>query len=280
MWSAAALLLAAQLAAAPPLKVATYAYPKYDRAAALKPMADQLGAALGRETQVVLLETPDALAQALRAGEVDVAMTNLAAYLAVRSDPKLQAVAVLDVPAATAGRYRGLLLARRQAGVTAMAELPAKAAGLRYAEVLPGSTSGALVQAAALRQVGLAPGGFAQVTQAGTHEAALAALLTGTADLAALAEEPWRQLKAQDAQAAEGLVELWRSAPLPPGPVVCVQAATTPCDEIGTLLLSGGADTAAVGVAKGWSETEGAVRFKGYDAGPYSSFLSLAPARQ
>ena len=90
-----ALLLAAQLAAAPPLplKVATYAYPKYDRAAALKPMADQLGAALGRETQVVLLETPDALAQAIAAGEVDVAMTNLAAYLAVQADPKVQAVA-------------------------------------------------------------------------------------------------------------------------------------------------------------------------------------------
>ena len=45
-----ALLLAAQLAAAaPPLKVATYAYPKYDRAAALKPMADQLGAVIGKE---------------------------------------------------------------------------------------------------------------------------------------------------------------------------------------------------------------------------------------
>ena len=67
-----ALLLAAQLAASPPppLKVATYAYPKYDRAAALKPMADQLGAAQGRETHVVLLETPDALAQAIAGGEL------------------------------------------------------------------------------------------------------------------------------------------------------------------------------------------------------------------
>lgn len=267
-----ALLLAAQLAAAPPppLKVATYAYPKYDRAAALKPMADQLGAALGRETQVVLLETPDALAKALRAGEVDVAMTNLAAYLAVRSDPKLQAVAVLDVPAATAGRYRGVLLARRQAGVAAMAELPAKAAGLRYAEVLPGSTSGALVQATALREAGVAPGGFAQITQAGTHEAALAALQAGTADLAALAEEPWRQLKAENPKAAKGLVELWRSDPLPPGPVVCVRAPTTPCDEVEAVLLGDG--PAAADLAKGWSETEGAVRFKGYDDRPYAGF--------
>lgn len=267
-----ALLLAAQLAAAapPPLKVATYAYPKYNRAAALKPMADQLGAALGRETQVVLLANPDALAQALRAGEIDVAMTNLAAYLAARSEPKVQAVAVLDVPAATAERYRGVLLARRQAGVAAMAELPAKAAGLRYAEVLPGSTSGALVQAAALRDVGVAPGDFKQITQAGTHEAALAALRADTADLAALAEEPWRQLKAENPKATEGLVELWRSAPLPPGPVVCVRAPMTPCDEVEAVLLGDG--PAAADLAKGWSETEGAVRFKGYDDRPYVGF--------
>lgn len=256
-----ALLLAAQLtAAAPPLKVATYAYPRYDRAAALKPMADQLGAALGRETQVVLLETPDALAEAIAAGEVDVAMTNLAAYLAVQADPKVQAVAVLDVPAATAGRYRGVLVARRGAGVATISDLPEKAPSLRYAEVLPGSTSGALVQAGALRQGGLAPSSFKEVRQAGTHEAALAALQAGDADLAAFAEEPWRKLKAESPQTAAGLVELWRSDPLPAGPVICVRAPTTPCDEIESVLL-GDAGPAAAELAKGWSETEGAVRF-------------------
>ena len=273
-----ALLLAAQLAAAappPPLKVATYAYPKYDRAAALKPMADQLGAAQGRETHVVLLETPDALAQAIAAGEVDVAMTNLAAYLAVQADPKVQAAAVLDVPPATAGRYRGVLVARRDSGIAAMSDLPAKAAGLRYAEVLPGSTSGALVQAAALRQAGVAPGRFKEVRQAGTHEAALSALQAGTADLAAFAEEPWRQLKAESPQAAAGLVELWRSDPLPAGPVVCVRAATTPCDEIAVVLLGDGA--AAAELAKGWSETEGAVRFRGHDAMTYTPFAPPIP---
>jgi phosphonate transport system substrate-binding protein len=261
-----ALLLAAQLAAAPPppLKVATYAYPKYDRAAALQPMADRLGAALGRPAQVVLLPTPDALAAAIAAGEVDVAMTNLAAYLKVQPDPKVQAVAVLDVPAATAGRYRGVLVARRDAGVAVMAELPEKAARLRYAEVLPGSTSGALVQAATLRQVGVATSGFKEVRQAGTHEAALTALQAGDADLAAFAEEPWRKLKAENPQAAAGLVELWRSDPLPAGPVVCVRAATTPCDEIEAVLLGDGTTTAA-DLAKGWSETEGAVRFRTHD---------------
>lgn len=271
-----ALLLAAQLsAAAPPLKVATYAYAKYDRVAALTPLAERLGQALGRPTQVVLLPTPDALAEAIRAGEVDVAMTNLAAYLAVQTDPRVQAVAVLDVPAATAGLYRGVLVARREAGVAAMDDLPGKAHRLRYAEVLPGSTSGALVQAAALREAGVVISGFKEVRQAGTHEAALAALRAGDADLAAFAEEPWRRLKAQNPQATTSLVELWRSDPLPAGPVVCLQAVTTPCDEIETLMLSDAISTAS-DLAKGWSETEGAVRFKAYDDRPYAPFAEAA----
>ena len=65
-------------------------------------------------------------------------------------------------------------------------------------------------------------------------------------------------------------MELWRSDPLPAGPVVCVRAATTPCDEIGAVLL--GDVSAAAELAKGWSETEGAVRFRGYDDSQYPQF--------
>lgn len=266
------LLLAAQLASEPPLRVATYAYPKYDRGAAIASLAERLGQALGRPTSVTLLSSPEALAEAILAGEVDVAMTNLAAFLAVQDDPKVRAVAVLDVPAGTAQRYRGVLIARRDKGIATMAELPAHAAGLRYVEVLPGSTSGALVQAGALRDVGLAPGYFRQVIQAGTHEAALAALQAGDADLAALAEEPWRKLKAEDPQAAAGLAELWRSAPLPPGPVVCVRSTTTPCEQVEVLLRAQAARPAAADLAKGWSETEGAVGFKSFDDRAYAGF--------
>jgi hypothetical protein len=53
--------------------------------------------------------------------------------------------------------------------------------------------------------------------------------------------------------------------------VVCVRAATTPCDEIEAVLLGGGA-AAAAELAKGWSETEGAVRFRSYDSAPYQRF--------
>ena len=71
-------------------------------------------------------------------------------------------------------------------------------------------------------------------------------------------------------------MELWRSDPLPAGPVVCVRAPTTPCDEIEAVLLSDGA-TAAAELAKGWSETEGAVRFRDHDAAPYRRFSAPIP---
>ncbi len=97
----------------------------------------------------------------------------------------------------------------------------------------------------------------------GTHEAALADLLAGRADLAALAEEPWRQLRDSDPAAASRLIELWRSEPLPSAPIVCVHSAATACDKIGAALLEAGSESAAAarGLAAGWSELEGASAF-------------------
>ena len=105
---AAALLLAARATAAPPppppLRLATYAYPKYDRAAALAPLAALIERVAGRKVEVVLLETPDALRDAVLAGRVDVAVPNLAAWLGMRANPAAVAIARLDVPAATLER--------------------------------------------------------------------------------------------------------------------------------------------------------------------------------
>lgn len=267
------LLLALGLAAAAPapLKLATYAYPAYDRRQALAPLAEEIAAELRRPVEVTLYPTPDALRDAIRAGEVDFAVTNLAAYAGTASHPPMRAIAVLDPPAATLDRYRGVLLARRAAGVRDGDDLRAKAGALRYAEVLPGSTSGAMVQAAYLQTLGLAPTGFAAVDRAGTHDGALAALVEGRADVAALAETPWRKLQTEQPKAAAGLVELWRSEGLPPGPVVCVELSTPRCDRVARRLLD--ARAAAAALARGWSETESATRFIAPDPARYRPFL-------
>lgn len=270
------ILLAAALAAtsATPLRLATYAYPAYDRREALAPLARLIEAETGRPVEISLLGSPEELATALRERRVDIAMTNLAAYLQAASEPAIRPIAMLDVPPQTLEGYRGVLLARRAAGLTTLADAGAQAPRLRYMEVLPGSTSGALVQAAALRGVASKQVRFRSVVQAGTHDKALAALLSDDGDVAALAEGHWRALQHSDPAGAARLVELWRSDPLPPGPIVCVQHARTPCDRIGARLLSGGAHmrTAAAALAKGWSETAGALSFTRVRPNTYRAF--------
>lgn len=244
------------------LTLATYHYARYDRAAALVPMAEHLSRTLGRPVAVRVLASPDALAAALRDGTVDIAVTNLAAYLAVAAAPRVKTSAMFDAPPATLDAYRGVLLGR--AGVDL------KIAGLRYARVIPGSTSGALVQDAWLKAQGVAPvdAGFA-----GTHDAAMGRLLDGSADIAALAEDPWRKLKAEQPARAAELVELWRSQPIPPGPVVCVQASDTPCDAVAKAMIAPEAAAATRALSAAWSETAGATRLIPVNPATYAPFL-------
>ncbi|WP_257386165.1 phosphate/phosphite/phosphonate ABC transporter substrate-binding protein, partial [Tahibacter caeni] len=197
------LLAAVALAPAqaePAAVLATYAYARYDRAAALQPLADHLQRRLGRAVEVRVLESPRALAAALREGTVDLAVTNTFVYLGVRDQSAIHATAVFEVPPATLDAYRGVLLARRDGPAASVEAMQAAAARLRYAQVIPGSTSGGLVQDLFLASRGLKPAQFAAVRQAGTHEAALAAVADGSADVAALADAPW-QARRRDGRA-------------------------------------------------------------------------------
>ncbi|KCZ97204.1 phosphonate ABC transporter periplasmic phosphonate-binding protein [Hyphomonas polymorpha PS728] len=267
-------VLLAHSAPEPPLVVASYSYPAFDRSVALAPMADVVGHAAGRPVKIVLFDTPDALSDAVCAGQVDVAMTNLGAWVTMRDCAGVNAIAVLDTPPTVLDRYRGVLLTRADTGISGLADLSAQTETLRYSEVLPGSTSGALVQAAQLRELGVTPAHFAARLHAGTHDKSLEYLLAGEADIAALAENPWRSLQESDPARAETLRLLWRSDPLPPGPVICREREAVPCTAIGNALLEAGAAATAEALAQGWMETEGAERFRPYDEAVYAPFTS------
>lgn len=254
------------------VRVGTYSYPRYDRRVALEPLAAMIARISGRSTQIVLLDTPDALADAVCSGEVDVAMTNLGAFVKIRSCLEIKAIAVLDTPSAVLDSYRGVLLSRRDVGVATLDELAARAGSLHYSEVLPGSTSGALVQRGVLRSVKIKPSSFLSVRQAGTHDAALDDLLTGRSHVAAVAEEPWRNLLAKYPALAAQLHMLWRSDPLPVGPVVCKDNLRTSCDAIQSALLGPSGGEVAGPLSNGWKETQGAVRFRAYDPASYDAF--------
>lgn len=251
--AALALLLAPLLSSAAevtPWVVATYAYPQRDRAAAIQPLADYLGRRGDHSVRVVVLPSPTALVDALRDGQVDVAVPNLHGYLQVQPGTgDIRALPVPDVPPAQADRYRAVLIAR--GNVDSIQALQRQAGQLRLALVGPDSASGGFVPVAGLQSMGLHPqSDFASLTYAGSHAAALQTLVEGRVDVAALAADIY------DADRPQGLHELWRSDPIPPGPLLCRAAAGVPCEAIAEWLLEAHTRDPAVMAAlrAGWPE--------------------------
>ena len=192
--------------------IATYAYPQRDRVAAIQPLADYLGVRARHPVQVRLFDSPTALVDALRRGEVDVAVPNLHGYLqARRASEPLTTLPVPQVPALQADRYRAVLVGRQE--LEAPGELERQARTLRLVLVGRDSASGGFVPVRELRRRGLEPTtAFDHLAYAVSHAAALESVASGRADVAALAADVY------DASRPTGVVEVWRSQPIPPGP--------------------------------------------------------------
>ncbi len=248
-----------------PWVVATYAYPERDRIAAIQPLADYLAKRGRHPVQVKLFPSPTALAQAMREGQVDVAVPNLHGYLQARRDiPQVTTLPVPQVPALQADRYRAVLVAR---DAESLAEVKAKAGQLRLMLVGRDSASGGFVPVRYLRSQGLDPAkAFASVAYAGSHAAALQAVAEGHADVAALAAD------VHDAARPDGVNELWRSDPIPPGPLLCRAATDVPCQTIAAWLLEAHEESPAVMAAlrAGWPEFGDATVFIPADLGRLS----------
>ena len=230
--------------------IATYAYPQRDRVAAIQPLADYLGVRARHPVQVRLFDSPTALVDALRRGEVDVAVPNLHGYLqARRASEPLTTLPVPQVPALQADRYRAVLVGRQE--LEAPGELERQARTLRLVLVGRDSASGGFVPVRELRRRGLEPTtAFAHLAYAGSHAAALEAVASGRADVAALAADVY------DASRPTGVVEVWRSQPIPPGPLLCRPAADVPCQQVTAWLLEAHDEAPAVMAAlrAGWPE--------------------------
>lgn len=252
VWLLSLLSVASMASAGEPraMVVATYAYPQRDRAAAIQPLADYLQQRLQRPVQVRVLPSPSELVRAIASAEVDVAVPNLHGYLsALQLGDAVASLPVPDVPPAQADRYRAVIIAREPLDD---AGLRARAGGLRLVMVGRDSASGGFVPRRHLLDIGIASPerAFAQVDHAGSHAAALAALLEGRADVAALAADIY------DAGKTPQLHEVWRSQAIPPGPLLCRRAAEVDCGVITGLLLDARRDDPRVMAAlrAGWPE--------------------------
>ncbi len=263
-----------------PLVLGSYSYPTLDRTGALMPLAGVVETIAGQPVEIRLYKDPDAIADALAAGEVDVAVLNLGAWLRAAHAPGLVPLATLVPSPEVQDRYRAVLLARQGSGLSQIGDIAGAGPGLRLAAVLRGSTSGGLVQIAALTTAGGGLPARLTVTYAGSHEAALAMLVDGHADLAALAETPWRTWLAAGNDATPKPVEVWRSEPLPSGPVVCRVLSRINCERLAAVLVgeNPASEAAAQGIARGWPELAGAERFVAYDGARYAALIAAGKA--
>lgn len=241
-----------------PPTLATYAYGDHDRAAALEPLRELLTTATGQPWQVHLADDPTALAGSLGQGCVDVAVVNLGAYLlALDAQPALVHLPRVAVPAADADGYRAVLVARSEATT---AQSP-----LRLALALPDSASGGLVPMIGMAALGHDATDAAQVSIRflGRHEASLAAVRAGDADLAGIPEGLLRRSGAED------VVVRWRSEPIPVPPLLCRDTGRVDCAAIAAALLDAGATDAARALARAWPEFGAASAFEPADVADY-----------
>lgn len=241
-----------------PPTLATYAYGDHDRAAALEPLRELVSAATGQAWQVRVAGDPTALAASIGRECVDVAVVNLGAYLlALDAQPALVHLPRVAVPAADADGYRAVLVARRDATT---AQSP-----LRLALALPDSASGGLVPMIGMAALGddASDASRVAIRFLGRHEASLAAVRAGDADLAGIPEGLLRRSDVED------VVVRWRSEPIPVPPLLCRDTGRVDCAAIAAALVDASATDAARALARAWPEFGAASAFEPTDADDY-----------
>ncbi|MBI5422598.1 MAG: phosphate/phosphite/phosphonate ABC transporter substrate-binding protein [Opitutae bacterium] len=264
------------------LRLGTYQYGSVDRIGAIRPVAEYLERELGETVTAVVLPGVWELVAAVEAGEVDCAVINTAGYLALAAakDARAEAIVALDTKARAAERYNTVIIAPSAQGGS-WDDVAAWARGLRLALVVPGSTTGDLVPRLALAQRGVADAeqAFSRVGFAGSHAKALDAVVTGDADLAALAESEFdAQLKREPALAAR-LRVLWRSPAIPLGPIVvrrALPAETRAALRQALMRLPEKSPAAFAALKSGWSEFKTADAIRLPDPNEWAPILALA----
>lgn len=264
----------AALGADRPVVVATYEYPDIDRRKAVTPLANLVASITGQPVTVRVADTPTELVAWMIAGEVQIAATNLVAYLGMKA--RSDSIVELAVPAAGAAggnAYSSSVIVPNASPFARLADLRNTDAPKALIMVWPDSASGALVAGARLKQEMNEE--FATVAReyAGSHQNVLRETAGRPDGVGVLASKVYLDYVAS--AAAPRVREIWRSEPLPFGPLVCRSAARTLCDTLRLRLLQQSAESAGIlrALKEGWPEFAGASRFERPVASRYEPLI-------
>ena len=177
--------------------------------AEFQPLTDYLSDAIGQKVVLSIARDYGDLRTQMEAGAVDIGSFSPFAYVDAAQGGKIRIIAqsIIDGSAT----YRGIIVARKDSGLKALADLQGK----RFAFVDPKSASGYLYPRSMLIEKGINPESFFRATMfAGDHNKVIAAILEGRADAGSTYDNAIVIAKAAGVP-TENLVTLASTDPIP-----------------------------------------------------------------
>ena len=258
-----------------------------DRLASNQCYAEKIASALGVEVKIFTPADYNGVMQGLLGGTIDAAWMGASSYAGTFiADPEaVEPVLVKQNEDGSIGYY-SIGFARADSGITSLEDLQGKEFGFGD----PNSTSGYLIPSIEIAEAGysMQPGDyFSDVVFTGGHEQTIVAVNNGDVDGGvtwADGQGNWEDgfnsgalRKAVDAGLIDmnDLVEIWRSKPIPEGPIVLRKALPTEVKTTMTNLIDGMYEKdqdCTYNISAGES--------LGFDAITHDAYLSIIEARK
>lgn len=157
------------------------------------PLAEHLGRKTGQRVTLVIAKDFDAFKRQVRAGDVDIAFSNPLVYVELKREVALEPLA-LGAEKKGGARFRGILIVRKDSGLSDLAQIKGK----RVIFVDKDSLGGYLAQALFLKKHGIDPQrDVVALPFAKKHDNVTMAVLNKAADVGAIREDDLEKMAAR-----------------------------------------------------------------------------------
>ncbi|HTO59710.1 MAG TPA: phosphate/phosphite/phosphonate ABC transporter substrate-binding protein [Bradyrhizobium sp.] len=191
----------------------------FDSTAILMPIYSKIGAELsakvGCPVEVDIATSYNAEIEAMRAGKLEIGEFGPLGYVLAHKVADAQAVATMADANGKPASYTASVVTWPGSGITSLQQVAAHT----FAYSDPGSTSGHLFPAFALRTAGIDPDKGIQPLYAGSHTASYEALLNHKVEAGELNSQTIDTAKQQNNYDPKNFVVLWQSKPIPQDPI-------------------------------------------------------------
>jgi len=191
----------------------------FDSTAILMPIYSKIGAELsakvGCPVEVDIATSYNAEIEAMRAGKLEIGEFGPLGYVLAHQVADAQAIATMADANGKPASYTASVVTWPGSSITSLQQVT----GHTFAYSDPGSTSGHLFPAFALRTAGIDPDKGIQPLYAGSHTASYEALLNHKVEAGELNSQTIDTAKQQNNYDPKNFVVLWQSKPIPQDPI-------------------------------------------------------------